>query len=299
MNKLPKYFAIECLKDYPKNPKWREYIKWLNKHGETNRWKGDWEGNSIGQYYGTDDDHYGGTNMHSSILSFPEGAIELTLEQWDEIVNGKDTKFPLNTYIEPGHNEEVFNYLIQAGFSDPHNNGGGTLFHYGVNKFGEINYYDKSEITHDQATLITYKQFEQTYITPKTKMNTPTKDQILEAAKTSPEAKQALKKLFPECFGPRLMEVPRVDGKIGEHDGTAIPNLTQLLNDIKIGITTAYGNARKTELKHKSFYLSPSMTGGVHKNKYNFVIFDNKGEVVGRYDINGKGVHFGFEEISE
>lgn len=56
-------------------------------------------------------------------------------------------------------------------------------------------------------------------------MKTPTKEQILEAAKTSPEAKDALKKLFPEVFEEdKYFDLTELNGG-SQSFGTRIGNL--------------------------------------------------------------------------
>jgi len=82
-----------------------------------------------------------------------------------------------------------------------------TTEHQGTNMNIRISQFEEGTV---EITLKQWdSEFNQTYIkkskTQKThNMATPTKDQILEAAKTSPEAKQALAKLFPDYFKPKL-----------------------------------------------------------------------------------------------
>jgi hypothetical protein len=92
---------------------------------------------------------------------------------------------------------------------NPGYTGSGNGGYYGIMKDNAIDYHGEVHLEYFKATIITFEEFNQTYIkkskTQKThNMATPTKDQILEAAKTSPEAKQALAKLFPDYFKPKL-----------------------------------------------------------------------------------------------
>jgi hypothetical protein len=82
MNKLPKYFAI---KQDATNPLWDKYIKWLNKTYKTL-----WGGDFPDAFYGYDDNVYNtsGTHFALSIENFENNPTILTLEEWDEMVNG-------------------------------------------------------------------------------------------------------------------------------------------------------------------------------------------------------------------
>lgn len=76
--KMPEYFAIKRVAN---NPLWGKYINWLNKT-YNHTWNGD-----IGHtYYGYADDN-GSHGTLLSIKQFREDAVELTLEQWDKIIN--------------------------------------------------------------------------------------------------------------------------------------------------------------------------------------------------------------------
>jgi hypothetical protein len=89
INKLPKYFAIK----WSDNPLWKDYIKWLNKTYNTNL-----NGSYSACFYG-----YDGFKVvyESRLLFFKNPVTELTLEQWDNIVNKKDGfKLPEKWYIK-------------------------------------------------------------------------------------------------------------------------------------------------------------------------------------------------------
>lgn len=82
MKTLPKYFVIKCDQ---KNPLWGKYIEWLNK-----TYGAQWEGNSE-CFYGYDGNKSdSGTTYWSNVHSFSNSPTVLTLEEWNEIVNGKD-----------------------------------------------------------------------------------------------------------------------------------------------------------------------------------------------------------------
>ena len=77
--KLPEYFAIKRIEA---NPLWKKYIDWLSKTYNT-YWTGDSD-----SYYGYDGvTSYNGTERHDKIQNFNNNPIELTLEQWDKIIN--------------------------------------------------------------------------------------------------------------------------------------------------------------------------------------------------------------------
>ena len=76
--KMPKYFAIKRVED---NHLWEKYIYWLNKKYLTN-----WSGNIDHCFYGFGKDKTT-RGACASIKNFGEDAVNLTLEQWDKIVN--------------------------------------------------------------------------------------------------------------------------------------------------------------------------------------------------------------------
>ena len=174
MEQLPKYFFI---KRDARNPLWVKYISWLNDYAKKNGYVGDaWEG-AASAYYGvrlTIGPEHAGTGWRFKTKHFPKGTVELTLEQWDKIVNEK--KFPLNTFVDKGHNLEVFNYLLKSGFPNPGNSAGyGTLYYYGVNEMGNIDYLSEPEIRRFGGILISYTNFKEDYLeikeTPKQMKN--------------------------------------------------------------------------------------------------------------------------------
>jgi hypothetical protein len=78
LNELPKYFAI---KRDANNPLWNKYITWLNETYENNL-----SGDAF-SYYGYDGFS---ANWFYNINNFKNPVTELTLEQWDSVVNKKN-----------------------------------------------------------------------------------------------------------------------------------------------------------------------------------------------------------------
>lgn len=78
-DKMPEYFAIKRVGD---NPLWQKYIDWLSKTYDV-KWKG-----YNDCYYGYDGiSGVRGVTYYINITSFSNNPVELTLEQWDKIVN--------------------------------------------------------------------------------------------------------------------------------------------------------------------------------------------------------------------
>ena len=88
-------------------------------------------------------------------------------------------------------------------------------------------------------------------------MTTPTKEQVMEAANTSPEAKAALAKLFPDYFKPEECQVSRsnVDDCFQNNDHYfAASNIAKnVANQFMNVMDYAYGNGIKSR---QSFLLS-------------------------------------------
>lgn len=87
---LPKYFVVEQNK---KNSLWKEYIKWLEKvYGY------EWYDYSS-KYYGYDgNSNFKGTYHSDEISDFHNNPTIITLEQWNECVNG--FKLPEKWYVK-------------------------------------------------------------------------------------------------------------------------------------------------------------------------------------------------------
>ncbi len=76
--KMPEYFTIKRVEG---NPLWEKYICWLNKEYSTS-----WSGNIDHCFYGFGKDKIT-HGACASIKNFGEDAVNLTLEQWDKIIN--------------------------------------------------------------------------------------------------------------------------------------------------------------------------------------------------------------------
>ena len=198
MKQLPKYFAI---KRDENNPLWDKYIKWLNEYSRNNGYNGRyWEG-TVNSYYGIHSKFHGGRKTgFSTLKEFPMGTIELTLEQWNEAVNPK--KFPLNTFVKnDGDNKIVFDYLVENGFSNPnHYDGQGILFNYGINSDGNIKHYQSKEIKSSNSTLISFKEFESTYL------NKQEKPKEMKNRKITPNQAQRIINIACSTWKPTLAE---------------------------------------------------------------------------------------------
>ena len=108
MKQLPNLFAI---KRDSNNPLWDKYISWLNDYVMKNGYADSpWSG-CLDAYYGvglirTCD--CGNTGWRVELGEFPEGTVELTLEEWDEIVNGFE--FPEKWYcVVTPENKQMLN----------------------------------------------------------------------------------------------------------------------------------------------------------------------------------------------
>lgn len=78
---LPKYFIV---KRDASNLLWQKYIDWLNETYGSN-----WAGDTPDSYYGYDgNEYFGGTEIWPIPHKFENNPTILTLEQWDEMVNG-------------------------------------------------------------------------------------------------------------------------------------------------------------------------------------------------------------------
>ena len=86
MKELPKYFVIKRDAD---NPLWKKYIDWLY-----NEYKQRWAGNNW-HYYGYDGSSvYRGTDCFNELSEFQNNPTLITLEEWNECVNGVKQEEP-------------------------------------------------------------------------------------------------------------------------------------------------------------------------------------------------------------
>jgi len=107
MNELPKYFVIKRDAD---NPLWQRYIDWL-KYRYGSRWDG-----TLNDYYGFDGNmvYDSGVGCCSEIRLFPNNPTIITLEQWNEAVNG----FPEKWCMEIKDREQFDAVSVWFGFAN-------------------------------------------------------------------------------------------------------------------------------------------------------------------------------------
>ncbi len=143
MKQLPKYFYIKRQKD---NLLWDKYIKWLwDTYGE--------------KWYGTSDNYYGydgstlfkGTNHYKNPSFFYNNPVELSLEEWDSIVNPKPLTLQDEFIIDTQETTDLCN----------HPDGDGVFKHWNWVKwpFKTNQYWNIFEYVPKDLPIITYKQF--------------------------------------------------------------------------------------------------------------------------------------------
>ena len=121
---MPEYFAIKRVAD---NPLWKKYIDWLNM--TYNRYV---DGTSIMYpYYGFGGKNIWSTDLYKSKLTdFKNNPVELTLEQWDKIINKTmEEEFKLPEYWQIRRNNENYG-IINKWMNDYHNIRKGTATEY-------------------------------------------------------------------------------------------------------------------------------------------------------------------------
>jgi hypothetical protein len=156
INELPEYFAI---KRDANNPLWKKYINWLNE-----KYNRALNGDAQNEYYGYD----GYVNYYAALKSFKNPVTELTLEQWDNIVNKKDEfvlpeKWCLRSKGEETYVKYLQPYLEKIGYSESQWNGIDYWYHFDNNKVypSSINNYpliNYKEITFEQFKKYVLKQ---------------------------------------------------------------------------------------------------------------------------------------------
>lgn len=99
----------------------------------------------------------------------------------------------------------------------------------------------------------------------------PTKEQILEAAATSPEAKSALEKLFPQYFPPEYMAWDGSKTYVSQFPD-AVQEFTQRTG---VNMRVVNGLATGEAKKHKSFAINHT-----DHVKCNLVVLDHDGNRV-------------------
>jgi len=144
MKTLPKYYYVK--KDL-NNPLWKKFKNWFDKEFNTC-----WKENYL--YYGYDGTFgYGGTDVHDYPSLFQNNAIEITLEDWDESVNGytlpdkwcietceevgnwldKNSDLPEESRFSRGYANSDFKYLYYPSFGNSH------IFNTVYNGYTKIN----------------------------------------------------------------------------------------------------------------------------------------------------------------
>jgi|688.fasta_scaffold00478_141 hypothetical protein len=95
---LPKYFVIQQNEE---NPLWKKYIEWLSDEYDSL-----WRGCDYLYYYGYDGNtKWGGTNSDYDIMRFNNNPTIITLEHWNECVNGY--VLPEKWYVCPETEENL------------------------------------------------------------------------------------------------------------------------------------------------------------------------------------------------
>jgi hypothetical protein len=161
LNKLPEYFAIK----WSNNPLWKDYIKWLNETYNTNL-----NGSYSACFYG-----YDGFKVvyESRLLFFKNPVTELTLEQWDNIINKKNEfKLPEKWYIKRDEkNYSIINrwfnnhvILDNAEWSGREGNMNYPRIYNQLPNLGEL------KLLQEGYTEITFEQFKQ-YVLKENNMN--------------------------------------------------------------------------------------------------------------------------------
>lgn len=108
MKQLPKYF---CIKRDADNPLWEKYIQWL-KDTYCPKAHVCFKGDGSGLYYGwAGSEHY--HKMYGKIKDFPNPVEEITLEQWDEAVNGFVLPEKWCVKVEEKNKSKIYPYLLE------------------------------------------------------------------------------------------------------------------------------------------------------------------------------------------
>jgi len=151
----------------------------------------------------------------------------------------------------------------------------------GLDAYGKLTYIDSISTISSQGDATT--------------VSMPTKAQVLESAATSPEAKKALEKLFPQYFEkakPELYEFER-----GYHGSTFIRAFEKALQDLNIQNSTYVARevAPIPSLMMKTFCFQ-------NNHSVDIVIFNEKGNEVARQKgsvgISTSKLYIGFEKQS-
>jgi hypothetical protein len=173
-NKLPEYFAIK----WSDNPLWNKYITWLNETYENNL-----SGNAF-SYYGYDGFS---DNWFYNINNFKNPVTELTLEQWDNIVNKKNEFVLPEKWIVKVTEE---NKTVLDGWKqkiNPYSDPAGLFNQY-------LNYKGYNDFLKSEYTEITFEQFKK-YVLKQDNMN----KEIIGYKLVKPEYKEAILQIMKAC----------------------------------------------------------------------------------------------------
>lgn len=155
MNTLPEYFVIE--KD-ENNPLWGKYIDWLNKKYSTN-----WSGN-LYKFYGYDGRKtISGTNGEQYISHFENNPTLITLEQWNECVNGFVLPEKWCVVRDPNSYQSVNKFFTEAYKGKKKFTANGVYFQYAYTDYLHYPAIKDKTLFHGVQsgyTLITYEQFQ-------------------------------------------------------------------------------------------------------------------------------------------
>ena len=153
--KMPEYFAIKRVDN---DPLWKKYINWFRK-------KYDHSFDGSATWYGFDGNTNYSNMFWSSLNKFKNTPIELTLEQWDKIVNKtmeEEFKLPENWYIDvTDDNVDMLNKWYNSEYftlTDEHLVGM-NKWDYGCTKKGHNFKGITKGKTYDFGTKITTEQF--------------------------------------------------------------------------------------------------------------------------------------------
>lgn len=146
---MPEYFAI---KNAANNPLWWKYINWLNKTYYKN-----WTGNATAYYGYVGESGYHGTGYFKTLRSLQNSIVELTLEQWNQIVNkNKMEEFKLPEFWQIKRDEN--NYKIINDWMNKHHNVVGEVEEY-THVSGIVNNKNKNKSGNNNLPKITTEQF--------------------------------------------------------------------------------------------------------------------------------------------
>jgi hypothetical protein len=223
LNELPKYFAIK--KDYDNLYLWNKYITWLNKTYDVV-----FSGDSF-SYYGYDGFS---ADWFSNINSFRNPVTEITLEQWDNIVNKKD-KFLLPEKWCVKVTKENKSFINKWKQEKNPNSEEAGLFAYYTNYKGNNTYLipEYKEITFEQFKKYVLKQENEKNMETK-KYNPITDDEfIVDCSQSSKYEKMKVydflikKRNYPESYLTNEANFIACNKDFGDTNWTYINNVRE------------------------------------------------------------------------